>query len=609
MDDIMAEINMPLSDAQLKQLETVTRELSPTQLAWLSGYLWAQAKLKDYPINDRVLAISDPNTAIDDPQTDTNSLPVITILSASQTGNARRIAEQLSADMDRNGFDVKLYRAAEYKFKQIIQEKLLIIVISTQGEGEEPEEATALFNYLFSKKAPQLTEMQFAVLALGDSSYEFFCQAGKRIDERLVELGAKRLLARVDADIDFQPTADCWRQAILEFISQHFTLSTKKSNTIEPIAIESSIYTKSQPFRASVIANQKITSRDSDKDVRHIEIDLADSNLRYQPGDAVGVWFRNDPKLINEILTIFSLNELTEVSVNNKTLTLRQALSAHYELTLNTTRITKKYAELSNNQELLALINDPSQFQQFVKTIPPVDMFRRYSTTITAEQLLSLLRPLTPRLYSISSSQDEVGNEVHLTVGVVQYNIDGHSRWGGASGFLASLKEDDQLDIFIEHNDLFRLPVNDATDIIMIGSGTGIAPFRAFLQQRSIQGASGRNWLFFGNQHFISDFLYQIEWQGYHKEGLLTRIDLAWSRDQQQKVYIQDKLLEKGKDVWQWLTQGAAIYVCGDAMGMAKHVEQALHTIITQQGNMSAESADEFLVELRNQQRYQRDIY
>lgn len=609
MDDIMAEISIPLSDVQLKQLETITRGLSSTQLAWLSGYLWAQAQSDNYQINDKLSAISDPNIAIDNSQTDTNSLPTITILSASQTGNARRIAEQLSADMDRNGFDVKLYRAADYKFKQIAQEKLLIIVISTQGEGQEPEEATALFNYLFSKKAPQLPETKFAVLALGDSSYEFFCQAGKRIDDRLVELGAERLLARVDADIDFQPTADCWRQSLLEFVTHHFTLSTTESNTITPIAIESSIYTKSQPFRASILANQKITSRDSEKDVRHIEIDLADSNLHYQPGDAVGVWFRNDPKLIKEILTVFSLNESTEVSVNNKTITISQALSTHYELTQNTTRITKKYAELSNNQALLSLLDNPSQLQQFVKTIPPVDMFRQYPTAISAEQLLSLLRPLTPRLYSISSSQDEVGNEVHLTVGVVHYNIDGHSRWGGASGFLASLEEDDQLDIFIEHNDLFRLPVNDATDIIMIGSGTGIAPFRAFLQQRAIQGGTGRNWLFFGNQHFISDFLYQIEWQRYHEEGLLTRIDLAWSRDQQQKIYIQDKLLEKGKDVWQWLTQGAAIYVCGDAMGMAKHVEQTLRTIIMQQGNMSVEQADEFLVELRNQQRYQRDIY
>lgn len=605
----MAEISIPLSDVQLKHLETITKGLSSTQLAWLSGYLWAQAQKDNYQINDKLSAIFDPNSAIDNSQTDTNSLPTITILSASQTGNARRIAEQLSADMDRNGFDVKLYRAADYKFKQIAQEKLLIIVISTQGEGQEPEEATALFNYLFSKKAPQLTETQFAVLALGDSSYEFFCRAGKRIDERLVELGAKRLLARVDADIDFQPTADSWRQSIQEHITQNLTLSSIESNTIAPIAIESSIYTKSQPFRASVLANQKITSRDSEKDVRHIEIDLADSNLHYQPGDAIGVWFHNDPKLIKEILEIFSLNELTQVSVNNKTITISQALSTHYELTQNTTRIAKKYAELSNNQALLALLDNPSQLQQFVKTIPPVDMFRRYPTAISAEQLLSLLRPLTPRLYSISSSQDEVGNEVHLTVGVVHYNVDVHSRWGGASGFLASLKEDDQLDIFIEHNDLFRLPVNDTTDIIMIGSGTGIAPFRAFLQQREIQGATGRNWLFFGNQHFISDFLYQIEWQRYHKEGLLTRIDLAWSRDQQQKIYIQDKLLEKGKDVWQWLTQGAAIYVCGDAMGMAKHVEQTLRTIIVQQGNMSVEQADEFLVELRNQQRYQRDIY
>ncbi len=609
MDDIMAKIGLPLSEVQIKQVEAVIQEFSSLQLAWLSGYLWSQAQLISSQSPENVLVSAYGDKIVDDSTIHTDPLPTMTIISASQTGNARRIAEQLSMDMDRNGFNVKLYRAADYKFKRIAQEKVLIIIISTQGEGQEPEEATALFNYLFSKKAPELAQTHFAVFALGDSSYEFFCRAGKRIDERLAVLGAKRLFPRVDADIDFQQTADRWRQSTLSFLTQQFIPPVAKSDTVAPVIIDSSLYTRAHPFKASVLVNQKITSRESEKDIRHLEIDLADSHLHYQPGDAVGVWFRNNPALVNEILTLLSINEFTEVNANNAKMPIKQALLTQYELTQNTVAIVKKYAELSKNQALLAHIVTTSQAQQLAKLLPLVDMFRRYPSVISAEQLLSLLRPLTPRFYSISSSQDEVGNEVHLTVGVVHYIIDGHSRWGGASSYLASLNEDDQLDIFIEHNDLFRLPTDESTDIIMISSGTGIAPFRAFLQQRAIQGATGRNWLFFGNPHFISDFLYQVEWQRYHKEGLLTRIDLAWSRDQPQKIYVQNKLLEQAKDVWQWITQGAAIYVCGDAIGMAKQVELSLLTLIEQQGQMSTQQAAAFLAELRNLRRYQRDIY
>ena len=290
--------------------------------------------------------------------------------------------------------------------------------------------------------------------------------------------------------------------------------------------------------------------------------------------------------------------------------TLRDALTHHLELTQNTPLIVEKYANLSKDETLLGLISDKQALLHYAQNTPIVDMVRQAAAQPTAQEFVELLRPLTPRLYSIASSQAETEDEVHITVGVVRYDIDGRARTGGASGFLADrLKEGDELRIFIEHNDNFRLPDDSTKPVIMIGPGTGIAPFRAFMQQRDNEEATGKNWLFFGNPHFVEDFLYQVEWQRYVKEGLLTNISLAWSRDQAQKVYVQDKLREQGEEVWHWIEEGAHIYVCGDANHMARDVEQALLEIISQYGNMDSESADEFLSELRVERRYQRDVY
>ncbi|EJL81783.1 NADPH-dependent assimilatory sulfite reductase flavoprotein subunit [Pantoea sp. GM01] len=591
---------LPLSPEQLARLQAATTDFNTTQMAWLSGYFWGM-------VNQTPGAAAAPAPV----QAET---PTITLISASQTGNARRLAEQLRDDLLAAKLSVNLVNAGDYKFKQIGQEKLLVVVTSTQGEGEPPEEAVALHKFLLSKKAPKFTGTAFAVFGLGDTSYEFFSKAGKDFDERLAELGAERLLDRVDADVEYKEQATAWRQQITEILKARVPSESPAQAAITAAGsvnlVDSSPYTKEEPLLASFAANQKITGRDSDKDVRHIEIDLGDSGLRYQPGDALGVWFENDAELVQELLQLVWLKGDEQVEVQGKTLALTEALQKHFELTVNTPQIVEQYAALSRNDTLLALAGDKPKLQSYAQSFPIVDMVRQAPTELNPEQLTSLLRPLTPRLYSIASSQAENETEVHITVGAVRFEIDGRQRGGGASTWLADrIEEEGEIRVFIEHNDNFRLPANPETPVIMIGPGTGIAPFRSFMQQRDNDGAGGKNWLFFGNPHFTDDFLYQVEWQKYVKDGLLTNIDLAWSRDQAEKIYVQDKIRAKGAEVWSWLQEGAHLYVCGDANRMAKDVEQALLDVVVEHGGMDRETADEFLSELRIERRYQRDVY
>ena len=589
---------LPLNPEQLARLQAATTDFTPAQLAWVSGYFWGV--LNQQPGS---------NAAALAPVAE---MPGITLISASQTGNARRVAEALRDDLIAAKLNVTLINAGDYKFKQIANEKLLIVVASTQGEGEPAEEAVALHKFLFSKKAPKLTDTAFAVLGLGDTSYEFFCQAGKDFDSKLAELGGERLLDRVDADVEYQAAAAQWRARLVDVLKARApavpSVQVAASGAVNEV--HTSPYTKEAPLTASLAVNQKITGRNSEKDVRHIEIDLGDSGLRYQPGDALGVWYQNDPALVKELVELLWLKGDEPVTVEGKTLSLAEALQWHFELTVNTGNIVENYATLTRSETLLPLVGDKAQLQHYAATTPIVDMVRFSPAQLDAQALVDLLRPLTPRLYSIASSQAEVESEVHVTVGVVRYEIEGRARAGGASSFLADrVEEEGEVRVFIEHNDNFRLPSNPQTPVIMIGPGTGIAPFRAFMQQRAADGAEGKNWLFFGNPHFTEDFLYQVEWQRYVKEGVLSRIDLAWSRDQKEKVYVQDKLRQQGAELWRWINDGAHIYVCGDANRMAKDVEQALLEVIAEFGGMDIEAADEFLSELRIERRYQRDVY
>lgn len=594
--------NNPLPTEILNLLPTLT----PLQLAWLSGYAWSQASGVEQQAAGQHLTAN--LTAL-------SAEPFsITVLSGSQTGNAKSVADKVAAELTEAGIAVKRVALKDYKAKTIADEKYLLLVTSTQGEGDPPEEGMVLHKLLNGKKAPKLIDLQFAVLGLGDSSYPNFCQAGKDFDQRFAELGATRLFERVDADLDYIATAEQWIRDIVAIVKEKAAQASPVVQSIgtattAPVAKESQ-YNKANPFPATLITNQKITGRQSDKDVRHLEFDLAGSDLHYQAGDALGVWFDNDPKLVDEILSLAQIDPTTEVTIEGKTQTISTALLSHLELTQNTPAFVKGYAALANNEQLNDLVADNQALQKLVQGTPIVDVLHKFPAKLAAEQLVSLLRPLTPRLYSISSSPVEVGEEVHLTVGVVRFEHEGRVRSGAASSFLADrVEEDGAVRVFVEHNDNFRLPNDTAKPIIMVGSGTGVAPFRAFMQQRVADEASGKNWLIFGNPHFASDFLYQTEWQQFAKEGFLHKYDFAWSRDQEKKIYVQDKIRENSTALWQWLQEGAYFYVCGDASKMAKDVEQALLEVIAKEGNLSPDEAEDYLNELREEKRYQRDVY
>ena len=571
--------------------------LSPLQLAWLSGYCWARADGGALP----TVAATDVTSAA---SAEPAPPPLaVTVLSASQTGHAREVADKLHAALAEQGINAKRISAADYKPKTIADEQVLLLVTSTQGEGEPPEEALSLHRLLFGKKAPPLPALRFAVCGLGDSSYPDFCQAGKDFDTRLAELGGERLAPRADCDVDYQATAAAW---IADLVPRLAALQPAAPRTPTAAAPATpAAYDRDHPFTAPLLARQKITGRHSTKDVRHIELDLAGSGINYQAGDALGVWCENDPARVDAILAALKLDGVTVIDGK----TLREQLIREREISQNTPQFVQGYAALAKSADLDAEIATHGAAPYAANT--PLDaIVARYPAAITAEQLLTLLRPLTPRLYSIASAPEEVGEEVHLTVGVLHYEHDGKAYSGAASGYLGErLPEDGAARVFVEPNPNFRLPDDPQAAIIMIGNGTGIAPFRAFMQARVAREAPGKNWLVFDNPHFTEDFLYQTEWQGWQKDGFLHRYSLAWSRDQAEKVYVQDKLREEAASVWQWLKDGAYVYVCGDAARMAKDVERALLDIIAGEGGMDADAAADYLDELRQARRYQRDVY
>ncbi|GAA5132656.1 assimilatory sulfite reductase (NADPH) flavoprotein subunit [Thalassotalea piscium] len=585
-----------LNSEQLSSLKNAVGNYSPLQLAWASGYLAAKAEgssVAVLPTASKPLASS-----------------TLTILFGSQTGNAKGVATKLAAQAKAQGLTVDLKSMGEFKPKSIKNVSHLLIVASTNGEGEAPDDAVALHEFLSSKKAPSLKHLHYSVLALGDTSYEYFCQTGKDFDEYLNKLGAIQILPRVDCDVDYEESASEWSETIIEQTKGMLGNSQAAEIINLPTAGATSLYSKQQPFTAELGLSQKITGRESSKDVRHIEIDLLDSGITYQPGDALGVWFENESLLVNELLSVLGICDDEVVHVNKETVTIKEALTSQLEITQTNINFIEFWANKSQAAALLSLAKDKNSLRQYASTHQVIDVVSSAPANVTAQELADSLRKITPRLYSIASSQLEVEDEVHLTVGVVEYENNNKIRTGGASGFLANrLEEGAQVKVFVEHNDNFRLPENNDTPIIMIGPGTGIAPFRAFLQEREAQNAVGDNWLFFGDQTYTQDFLYQVEWQGYVKSGLLTRIDLAFSRDQTEKIYVQDRLKEHGKSVFEWLERGAYLYICGDMNRMAKDVEQVLLGIIETEGGMSSSQAQDYLKVLRSAKRYQKDVY
>ena len=596
----MSQAN-PLPPELSVQLST----LSPTQLAWLSGYCWAQSQ--------GVSGVAAEPSAL---QTATSTVSRrVLVLSASQTGNARSVAESLHAKLQAADVEARLSSAGDFKSKTLPDEDIVLLVTSTQGEGEPPEEALPLYKFIYGKKKPDLNKLTFAVLGLGDSSYPNFCQAGKDFDAKFAELGAGRLNDLGICDLEFQANADAWVAAVVpkvaELTAQAASPSANTAAHSPAPPSSGTAYTKENPYTATLSVRQKITSRTAEKDVEHIEIDLSGSGLYYQAGDALGVWPLNAADLVQEILDLNQLTGSETVQLSDGPETdIRTALTESADITQNTPAFVQQYAELTNNEELKAIAADKAQLDAYLAATPPVGVFAAYPHPLDAQTLYSLFRPQTPRLYSIASAQDEVGEEVHLTIGVVRFDHHDHTYTGAASGYLGErLEEGSEVRVFVEPNPNFRLPQNGDTPIIMIGAGTGVAPFRSFMQQRAANGDSGKNWLFFGNQRLADDFLYQLEWSEWRKDGLLTRADLAWSRQGEHKVYVQHKITERAAEVWNWLQQGAHIYVCGDAARMARDVENALIEVIETQGKLSRDEAEDYLNDLREDKRYQRDVY
>ncbi len=593
-------LTSPLSEERAGLLLRLTEGLEPSALQWLSGYTAGLAAQLS-PTQRLLQAV---------PVADSQNETRLTIIYGSQTGNAKREAEALSQELQAQGLSVRLLRADTYPVRELANERLLYVVISTQGDGDPPDDAQAFFEFAFGRRAPQLKELKFAVLGLGDSSYPQFNVTAKKLDARFAELGGTRLFDVGEADVDVASVATPWRQNALTQAREVLKTSVS-SATVTPLrlAIASSLYGREKPYLAEVLVNQRITARESEQDVRHLEIALHES-LSYEPGDALGVWSRNHPALVETVLSQLKLDADEVISVGDQTLSLHEWLSSKCELTRLSKSFVQQHASRFAGDELSALLKSENNeaISQFISQQQLPDLLNRYPGAWRADELVNALRPLAPRLYSIASSRKAVGDEAHLTVSLLEYQKDEYLRRGLASGFLADRDAGEQLPVFIERNERFRIPADNSRDILMIGPGTGVAPFRGFVQERTEVGAIGKNWLLFGARHAASQFLYQLEWQEALKKGQLHRLDLAFSRDQAERIYVQQRLRENAAEVFAWLENGAHVYICG-AIAMGKDVYQVLLEIVSQQGGKSKEDAADYLSELQQAGRYAKDVY
>jgi sulfite reductase (NADPH) flavoprotein alpha-component len=591
---------------QWQHLQELSNSLSPEQARWVSGYFAGlDAGLLRAGGGHAVAAPSAPGTPT----------RTLTILYGTETGNARDLAGSLAAAAREQGLSPELFDMANYKQRRLKDEQDVLIVVSTYGEGDPPQPSVDFFEFVEGRKAPRLEQVRFAVLSLGDSTYEFYCEAGKRLDRRFEELGATRMFDRVDCDIDYEEPATSWSADVLAKLVAEAAESAVSRTSVPAAAAApagSTVHDKRNPFAATIIDNIPIVGRHSTKETRHIELDLAGSGLSYEPGDAIGVVAVNEQQVVAALLEAAGLSADAPLTVKANATSLGAALENHFEITASTPRFLEQWAKLSGSSELEALRAEDRGAERaaFLYNHHVVDIVRKFPVEgVDAEAFVAGLRPLQPRLYSIASSLAATPEEAHITLSPVRYTLHGEARSGVASAHLADrLEPGATIPVYIQGNPHFRLPGDDVP-IIMIGAGTGVAPYRSFLQEREARDADGKSWLFFGERNFRSDFLYQTEWQTFLKDGVLSRMDVAFSRDKGGKVYVQHRMLERAADLFAWLQDGAHVYVCGDADAMAPDVHEALIRIVAEQGDLERENAEEYVRNLQREHRYQRDVY
>ncbi|MCY8789282.1 assimilatory sulfite reductase (NADPH) flavoprotein subunit [Bacillus inaquosorum] len=599
-------MNSPFNQEQAELLNRLLPTLTESQKIWLSGYLSAQS----VSAQETAGAPAAASAAAAAPAVSKE----VTVLYGSQTGNAQGLAENAGKQLEQRGFQVTVSSMSDFKPNQLKKVNNLLIVVSTHGEGEPPDNALSFHEFLHGRRAPKLEALRFSVLALGDSSYEFFCQTGKEFDQRLEELGGQRISPRVDCDLDYDEPAAEWLESVFGGLSEAGCGSAAPASAASPQTGESS-YSRTNPFRAEVLENLNLNGRGSNKETRHVELSLEGSGLTYEPGDSLGVYPENDPELVELLLKEMNWDPEEIVTLNKQgdVRPLKEALISYYEITVLTKPLLEQAAQLTGSNELRELLapGNEGNVKAYIEGRDLLDLIRDYGPfSVSAQEFVSILRKMPARLYSIASSLSANPDEVHLTIGAVRYDAHGRERKGVCSILCAErLQPGDTLPVYVQHNQNFKLPKDPETPIIMVGPGTGVAPFRSFMQEREETGAEGKAWMFFGDQHFVTDFLYQTEWQNWLKDGVLTKMDVAFSRDTEEKVYVQHRMLEQSAELFEWLQEGAAVYICGDEKHMAHDVHNTLLEIIEKEGNMSREEAEAYLADMQQQKRYQRDVY
>lgn len=614
---------------------------SPEERAWINGYL---AGLLCHP--NAPLASAPSNTPAPNPNpTSSNTAPPKTqllLLYGSQTGSAEGLAKQTAKEAKSKGFEVSLLSLNEFVSKPSHPVSRVLIITSTWGDGDPPDNATEFWKWLSASPPPEVARWNYAVLGLGDRNYSDFCGAAKKFDARLAELKAHRLLPLAECDVDYHSTAQAWLSQLWSAFSQvqlnpnpSATISASSSTTTpsrqsapspnHALPAQEGLeskgtrdcsprFDKSHPFPGRLLSNRKLNGPASDKDTRHLEFQIDTAQLPYQAGDALGVLPLNCPVLVEELLACIGCSGDESITIDDSSsISLQQGLLARFVIANPTTALLRELAARSHNPTLLDLLSPgrQSDLVDWCRGRDVVDVLHFCNRPrFAAAEFASLLSPLRPRLYSISSSPLAVPNQVHLTVAVVRYESHGRPKKGVCSTFLAErVPSQSTVPIFVQTSHGFRPPADPSTPMIMVGPGTGIAPFRAFLQERQALGARGSNWLLFGDQKRASDFLYAEELEAWRKDGFLTRLDLAFSRDQERKVYVQDRMREHASTLWSWLEQGAHFYVCGDAKRMAKDVDSALRSILMSTGGLTDDQALDYIKTLKAQHRYQRDVY